>query len=300
MKAKLIYWIIAVAMILGLNTKSLKGQQRYSYWSVGVLGGATLYQGDLGFSVGPAFGFHANYHFHPHWLVRFAYTQGWYGGSFKFGKETQEQEIKIRSAIADFSGQIVYELFAVEGLYKHRPLWTPYFFTGLSVFAFNPKGQAAEAWTAEGAPTKDLFSGPGEWVALKPLGTEGQYLLDPDREYPAPYRLTQFSIPFGAGVRYKLDKKMDLRFEIGMRKTFTGYLDDINGNYAPYDLIQQQMGPKAALFADPRRAQNQRERTLDKRGTSSGDDWYGFACFSFSYILDSGDRCPPRLRKTKL
>ncbi|MCS6905919.1 MAG: outer membrane beta-barrel protein [Bacteroidia bacterium] len=285
--------------ILVGSISNLAAQQRYIYWSVGLGVGGTLYSGDLGFSVAPAFGFNVNYHFHPHWLARFSYTQGWYGGTFEFGKGSQAQEIKIRSAIADFSGQIVYELFAVEGLYKYRPLWTPYFFTGLSVFTFNPKGQAAEAWTAEGSPTKSLFSGPGEWVALKPLGTEGQYLLDPDREYPEPYRLTQFSIPFGAGVRYRLNKRMDFRFEVGMRKTFTGYLDDINGNYAPYDLIFQQMGPKAALFADPRRVASARERTLERRASNTGDDWYGFFLFSLSYILDSGDRCPPRFRKAQ-
>jgi hypothetical protein len=43
----------------------------------------------------------------------------------------------------------------------------------------------------------------------------------------AQYSNVQFSIPFGAGVKYVLNPKYYLSFEIGMRKTFFQYLDDV-------------------------------------------------------------------------
>nr|GFC24314.1 hypothetical protein [Tanacetum cinerariifolium] len=51
-------------------------------------------------------------------------------------------------------------------------------------------------------------------------------------EASADYSKVSFAIPFGAGVRYRINRNLDASFEIGLRKTFTGYLDDVNGSYA--------------------------------------------------------------------
>ena len=51
----------------------------------------------------------------------------------------------------------------------------------------------------------------GEWVDLEPLGTEGQYsdFYDVDT-----YSKFGIAIPFGLGVRYKLNQNFDIEFEI--------------------------------------------------------------------------------------
>ncbi len=85
------------------------------------------------------------------------------------------------------------------------------FAIGIGIFTFNPEAR---------------FGG-DEWIDLQPLGTEGQWLADPENRYPEPYELTQFNIPFGGGLRFRLSRRWDMEVEIGWRKTFTDYLDDV-------------------------------------------------------------------------
>jgi hypothetical protein len=107
--------------------------------------------------------------------------------------------------------------FNVFNLYNIK--WTPYFFGGLAVFRFNPYA----------------FDENGEKVFLKPLSTEGQGL---DGYNTKPYGLTQFALPAGFGLKYAFDDRVRLGFEVGLRKTFTDYLDDVSTNYAdPNDLL---------------------------------------------------------------
>ena len=40
------------------------------------------------------------------------------------------------------------------------------------------------------------------------------------------------NIPFGAGIKYKLNKEWDLGFEVGVGYTFSDYLDDVGGYFA--------------------------------------------------------------------
>jgi len=288
---------LIISLLLVFGSTLATAQQRYSYWSLGPSLGTSHYFGDFGASVRPAFGFMVNYHFMPHFLVRFTFNRGSMAGEDAVGIDTTSRNLHFRSPITEFSGQIVYDLFAVEGLYRHRPVWSPFFFTGISVFTFNPQAQPDPAWVSK---YPGLFSSAEEWVDLKPLGTEGQYLLDPDRELPEPYALTQIAIPLGVGIRYKLTNKIDLRFEAGIRFTFTGYLDDVSGVYAPYNLIAEQNGTRAALFSDRRPIEDETLRQPGgERSESSANDMFGFTNFSISFILDRGDRCPPRFRKSQ-
>ena len=180
-------------------------------------------------------------------------------------------------------------------------------------FRFNPKAQPNEGWAED---YKNLFEDGEDWVELKPLGTEGQNLPDVLRDLndlPDPYALTQISIPIGVGVRYTLADRWDLRLEVGLRNTFTDYLDDVGGpNYAPPDLLLAYESEKAFLFADRSRAANfgvnrrgsQPSNTEpgvvlgaygqdgNFRGQDNQKDWYGFIHLGVSYIINHGDLCP--------
>lgn len=93
----------------------------------------------------------------------------------------------------------------------------PYGVIGIGVFRFNPKAQYV-------AP-----DGSTEWVALKPLRTEGQGMSKyPERKE---YSLTQMNIPYGVGLKYFVTNNVALSFEIINRKTFTDYIDDVSTNY---------------------------------------------------------------------
>ena len=85
---------------------------------------------------------------------------------------------------------------------------TPYVFAGIAVYHFNP-------YTRDTSGTKYF---------LKPLSTEGEGFAAGKNNY----NLTQFAIPFGAGVKLSLSENINVGFEVGLRKLFTDYLDDVS------------------------------------------------------------------------
>ncbi len=100
---------------------------------------------------------------------------------------------------------------------------TPYIFGGIALFGFNPY----------------TFDTTGSKVYLRNLGTEGQGLnIYPDRK---PYSLGQVAIPFGGGIRFRVTDNVYLGYEIGLRKVFTDYLDDVSTTYA--DQAAPRRGP---------------------------------------------------------
>jgi hypothetical protein len=116
----------------------------------------------------------------------------------------------------------IYHLIPETRNYRNRPKLNPYLFAGIAVFHHNPVAKVPTDYAGSEAS-------PGEWVSLQPLNTEGQGLPNyPDQ----PYNLINVNIPFGAGVKYQLDKNWDIGFEVGVRYTFSDYLDDVGGYFA--------------------------------------------------------------------
>jgi hypothetical protein len=73
------------------------------------------------------------------------------------------------------------------------------------------------------------------------LGTEGQHAtLDPtDANHGIkPYSLLVIAIPFGIGSRIKINDLLDLWIEVGVRYTFTDYLDDVSKNYVDLGVLK--------------------------------------------------------------
>ena len=85
-----------------------------------------------------------------------------------------------------------------------------YLFAGIGGFYYNPKAEYQ-----------------GDWIALQPLGTEGQYLSDG----PKPYRLFSASVPLGIGFKTTISPSWRIGFELAVHKTFTDYIDDVSGRY---------------------------------------------------------------------
>ena len=120
-------------------------------------------------------------------------------------------------------------------------------------------------------------------VDLQPLGTEGQGLAEyPDREF---YNLTQFSIPLGAGVKYALTDQINLGFEIGIRKTFTDYIDDVSLTYADEVILAENRGAQTVALAN---RTGSPVNGGQSRG-SSDNDWYLISGVTISYnFIDNG------------
>lgn len=87
----------------------------------------------------------------------------------------------------------------------------------------------------------------GDWVDLRPLGTEGQNQPNGPSKYS---RITPV-IPVGLGYRYIINREWSVGIEVSYRKTFTDYIDDTSTDYYDNGAIEQSQGELAAYFADP-------------------------------------------------
>jgi hypothetical protein len=134
-------------------------------------------------------------------------------GEFFLTKEQQGARYKIKNA----KGMKNYDFQA-------------YLFAGVGGFYFNPQAQYH-----------------GNWVNLQPLGTEGQGLPGEPKKY------SRFSvcIPYGIGLKDAINKDWAIGLEIGIRKTFTDYIDDVSTNYYDNAAIRAARGDMAADLADP-------------------------------------------------
>lgn len=139
------------------------------------------------------------------------------------------RNVHFRNDIKELAVTGIYNLIPESRSFRNRDKIIPYVFAGIAVFHHNPEAKVPTDYAGSEASS-------GEWVNLQPLSTEGQGLNgNPDQ----PYNLINVSIPFGVGVRYKLNRTWDLGFEAGVRYSFSDYLDDVGGYYAdPQDLLQ--------------------------------------------------------------
>ncbi|MBN2669723.1 MAG: outer membrane beta-barrel protein [Bacteroidales bacterium] len=157
-----------------------------------------------------------------------------------------------------------YNLRRVRGL-KGFKLNT-YFFTGIAGFYFNPYGKHPVT---------------GEWVALQPLGTEGQGMVGSREKYSR----FQLAIPFGIGFKYGLNREWSIGLELGARKTFTDYIDDVSTTY--YDNAKlAAVNPLAAEMADPSLGEVQGQAGANQqRGDPKDYDSYMFLTITVNYKL---------------
>ncbi len=99
--------------------------------------------------------------------------------------------------------------------------FTPYVTLGLGVFSYNPYAYLD-----------------GKKHFLRPLGTEGQNISYKDPvsgTVRKPYGSMAVCIPIGLGVKYNINDRMNLSFQIAQRLTTTDYLDDVSTTYVGSD-----------------------------------------------------------------
>lgn len=190
---------------------------------IGVFGGVAAYNGDLTDKIFPkkvtngAIGITANYELTDNIMLRGGYTYTVVGGADRFSKDSSlvARNLSFETSISEFS--LVGEYYLLN-LYENRI--SPYVYAGLALYHFNPYA----------------FNGGTDKIYLKPLSTEGQGL--PGYADRKPYSLTQAAIPFGGGVKFAVTDNLHLGLEVGLRKLFTDYLDDVSTSYAdPTDLL---------------------------------------------------------------
>ncbi len=149
--------------------------------------------------------------------------------------------------------------------------FSPFLFAGIAVFHHNPY-------------TYDTL---GNKVYLKPLSTEGEGLS----QYPGqkPYSLIQFSIPIGGGIKFRVGENVVLSYEVGFRKTFTDYLDDVSTFYVDKTVLQNAKGPVAVELAyranELKGGSQAYPATGTMRGSSKFNDIYYYTGIRVSIAL---------------
>jgi opacity protein-like surface antigen len=248
----------------------------------GILIGATNYLGDLSNNSGnvylketkPAVGVLAKYNLSEMLALRLGLNYTWAAGrdaNVRNDDFVRDRNLSFRTNILEFGliGEINipgYQPYALS-----RP-FSPFLFVGIVATKFNPKTRYQ-----------------GNWVALQPLGTEGQGM--PGR--PGKYGRTTFSIPFGVGVKYALTDKINLGIELGARRTNTDYLDDVSGTYVSYPELAAANGDLAAALGNRTGELTGGEPVIVETGVQRGDntnkDWYFILGLTVTYnFLDNG------------
>ena len=154
--------------------------------------------------------------------------------------------------------------------------FTPYITIGAGVFSYDPYAYLQ-----------------GEKIFLRPLGTEGQgSSLYPDRKQ---YSSMAISIPFGAGIKYAFNERINIGFEVLHRFTNTDYLDDVSKTYvnpAVFPLNPDGSTPKGLLLSDRSYEIGEPIGIPNRqRGNSQQKDQFVTAMFHVTFNLQSY-KCP--------
>ena len=219
---------------------------------------------------------------------RFTFSQAHLAGGLGFSYELTNQfsirtAFKIGKVSADDkygrnkTRNLNFTTFITEGdvdvQYFFSPLganpFTPYAFIGVAVYHYNPY----------------TFDSVGKKYYLKPLSTEGEGFIAGRPNYS----LTQLAVPFGGGVKLSLSDKINVGFEIGIRKLFTDYLDDASTSYVDPNLLVANRGAKAVELSyrgDELKGGQQAYPPVGKiRASPNYKDWYYFTGLTLTYRL---------------
>ncbi|MEK6615749.1 MAG: DUF6089 family protein [Bacteroidota bacterium] len=250
----------------------------YRYELIGSLGAAN-FLGDLGGAdqigtnglkdlelvlIRPTLGASIRIKAQQYFSVKTNFYWGMIEGKDKLTKEyfRNARNLNFKSNIFELSGQVefnfirekkghVYKIRGVRGMsHKERQV---YLLGGAGGVYFNPKGQYLN----------------GSYYALQPLHTEG-----------VTYSRITALLFVGGGTRLAINRYWGVGFELGMRKTFTDYLDDVSTNYPDPAIFNGD--PKAIYFSNPTTGTCY-PCIGEQRGDSKDKDAYMFGVFTVGY-----------------
>lgn len=197
----------------------------------------------------------------------------------------QNRNCNFRSPVVELSAQFEYSIVRerVGKIYHwlHLKGWryiqqSTYFFSGIGLIYFNPKGQ---------------FN--GKWFALRPLSTEGEGLV-PTRTKYSPLQIV---IPFGIGFKFALSDDWSIGIEYGIRKTFTDYIDDVSKTYVDPNYLLDEKGQLAVYFSDPSLGTiTGQTEAGQQRGDPRDRDSFMFSFISFYYKIPKHKSTSPKFR----
>ena len=266
------HYLLFVCFILGFSHFA-NGQRG---WEIGGLAGVSYYTGDLNTSFdlthpGLNLSAAARYNFDKRLCMKMGLNYGFISANDKYSSNDFEvrRNLHFRSNIFDFTGQVEFNFLP----YTHGDTdewFTPYVFTGFTVFKFNPQAKLGD-----------------EWIDLQPLGTEGQFRGEE-------YFTTKLAIPYGLGLKFDINSEWSVNFEIKSHYLFTDYLDDVSDSYPDKEDLSKLNGDEAVLLSDPSipTIKGVKLGVLGRqRGNGKKNDTFTFVRVGVMYYF-GGLRCP--------
>ena len=249
------------------------GQAQYS--EIGLSLGLTNYMGDLQYGNAPAPRAYASsgglmyrYNFSPRFSVsghaalrRFSHTDAYANGS------RRTRNLSFRNSLYEVGIHGEMNLTKYDVL--DGKISAPYLILGVAGFYHNPEARDKTR----------------NWIALQPLGTEGQTLNGGKA-----YSLFQVSIPYGFGIKLAASKRVNLGLELVFNQTFTDYLDDVSGNYPDLKALREKDAVAAEMsWRTPAYfgVNNLEPPTGQKRGDSYKTDIYYYISGTMTVNLGS-------------
>lgn len=280
---KFAWALLLLAGIFGANRSSAQYESVVMEGEIGFSAGLAHYFGDLNTRaklnrVKPAFGLFFRKQFNNYVGIRISghYAQLGYSDIYNTQNQFQQRRnLSFNTNIFELALQGDFNFFRfIPSDPYHR--FTPYVTLGVGVFSYDPYAFYR-----------------GQKVFLRPLGTEGQgNAAFPDRK---PYSSMGICLPFGVGMKYAINDRMNLGVEVTHRFTNTDYIDDVSRTYAGADKFPP--GPDG----QPSLAQRLQDRSYEtgeiigiegrQRGLPNQKDQYVIAEVTFSFNLTSY-RCP--------
>lgn len=245
--------------------------------------GISSYKGDLNNSLfNPKFfnlavGGHYRHYYNNHWALKLGINYGTISADDAESNDAFQlyRNLSFKSHVLEVEGQFEFNFFPFQTANRSTP-GTPYLFIGLAAFKFSPKALLGDTW-----------------YDLQPLGTEGQNTSAyPDRKK---YKRVQIAIPFGGGFKFRLSDRVGLGIEVGARKTYTDYLDDVSTTYAKKNVLLAAEGALAVTLSDRSPDMLNDNNNDRQRGDAAHKDWYMFSGISLNYTLSKkyNETCRP-------
>jgi len=329
----------SLLLILILTSSELFSQFSYKsvgYWRqnrVELIGqiGALAFRGDIGRGVGadrtglgnldiknparPTLTLGARYYVAKNFSVRGNFTFGQLYSADRDGNSDDRinRNLRFRTNFVDINAMFEVHLLKERTSFRSAVRGSRgkagfsvgvYGFAGIGVMLFNPRAQVYDAVNKE-------FS--GDWIALQPLGTEGQLLPGGDGKYSR----VAATFPIGFGVRKSITRNLSIGVELAYVFTSSDYLDDASTVYADRNALANQ-NPLTARLADPSIGANWTAAEIEAaglnyspswtgtgqaRGNEGANDNYMYTMINVSYKLVSNARAygkkPKRISKNK-
>jgi len=251
--------------------------QKLKYWSIGVAGGISAYNGDLspsGNFIEKAktfdksfgnFGIFGRRRFNDYLAAGVQLNYYRIGASDASMSQTNgniKRNLSFRSNNIEVLGTVNFEFFNYNTLKELNRSDFPlaaYLISGIGLTTNNPKAELN-----------------GTWYNLRDYQTEG-----------VSYGSTSLIIPLGLGLEFQAIKGINVLVEASYRFSNSDYLDDVSSNYSlealnSSDPIRAALADRSFEYLNFDRSSNK------KRGNPTKNDGYFILQTKFEYVIGSG------------